>query len=129
MSSTLDYVLSHIETEPVCQSNIQPDGVIGSNDCGIPPDRLQLSCSITYRGNIPVQLEWRSKLENDNSSPTVECRYTPGRSICNLTVTGDRTGNNSAYFCQTKNTGMNAYNCPSDVIKILCKYKTRSNPV
>src|SRR6218665_47140 len=114
--------MSFIETEPICQSNMQPDGVIGSNDCGIPSDQLEMSCSITYRSNNPVQLEWRNNLENDKSSLTVECSNTTNRSTCNLNVTGDHARNNSVFTCQTKNTGAKVYSCSSDVIRILCKH-------
>lgn len=128
-STSLDCTLSFIETEPICRSNIHPDGVIGSNDCGIQPDLVEMSCSIAYRGKNPVQLEWRNGLENDMPSLTaVECSNTANRSTCNLNVTGDHARNNSVYVCQTKNIGTNAYRCSSDAIKILCKYKTEPTP-
>src|SRR6218665_1735802 len=124
-STALDYVLSSTETEPICKSNIQPDGVIGSNDCEITPDQVEMSCNIPYRGNNHVQLEWRNNLENDKSSLTVQCSNTTTRSTCNLTVAGDRTRNNSVFICQTKDTGAKVYNCASDVVRLLCKCRRR----
>jgi hypothetical protein len=77
-----------------------------------------MSCSVKYRGNIPVHLEWMDGLE-DNSSLAVECSNTTKRSTCNLTVTGDRARSNSVYICQIKDTGSNTYSCSSDAIKII----------
>lgn len=47
------------ESQPSCFTNQPPDGLVGVNDCGITPDTLQLSCNISYQGNLEPVLEWK----------------------------------------------------------------------
>ena len=48
-----------IEAPPECKPNIDLSQVLVSNDCGIEPDLIDITCSLAYYGNIPPVLEWR----------------------------------------------------------------------
>ena len=109
--------------DPECNSNIQPDGVIGQNIFNIPPDEVQLSCSVIYYGKMLPQLEWR-KVGDDssvlNGLTSVVTSINLITSI--LTLKGDISLDKSSYVCQTTMSTQNQYNCTSEIVKVLCKY-------
>lgn len=96
--------------------------LIGPNDCDVPLDDIQLSCSVRYRGNKPPQLEWRrhgEAIEVFESKCTTEDN---SLTVCSTTVKPDLTMNGSYFVCQTtKRAAKEQYNCTANVT-VLCKY-------
>ena len=103
---------------PRCESNVNPDGVIGQNDCGIEPDEIQLTCKVTSsHGNIPPTLEWK-KSGDESSSSLVVCERS---TYCNLTVKADLTFNSKSFVCQTTKARRQQYGCSIGPIKVKCQ--------
>lgn len=103
--------------EPTCRTYLIRDG----NYCGIDPDEVQLSCSVTYHGNIPPQLEWW--MAGGNSSITNTIGFTSGNKITSLvTLKTDLSTNNQSYVCQTKQSIDSQYKCNSETIRLQCKF-------
>lgn len=110
------------DNDPDCQSNIKPDGVIGQNKFNITPDEVQLTCTVTYHGNIPPALEWKkigdcNATDDSAASPVIY----DNRLIYNLNLKGHSSLDNSSYVCQTKKSTQNQYKCISKKIKVLCE--------
>ena len=118
-------ILSHFhlqDADPDCESNMQPDGVIGQNAFNIPQDELQLTCAVTYYGSIPPQMEW--KMVGDNSAiehNAVSDLRPNNRLVYTLKLKGDISLHNSSYVCQINSSTRNQYQCTSEAITVLCK--------
>ncbi len=96
---------------------MNPDGVIGPNDCGIEPDEIQLTCNVTFsHGNIPPTLEWKISGDENNSSLVV-CERTTS---CKLTLKANLTFNNQSFVCQTTKARRQQYGCSIGPIKVKC---------
>jgi len=109
-----------LDNDPDCQSNIQPDGVIGQNIFNIPPDEVQLTCTVTYHGNIPLQIEWKKVGDNSSIEDIVTSTVrSTNRIIYTLKLKGDISLDNSSYVCQTTRSTQNQYKCTSEIIKVL----------
>ncbi len=83
------HVQYSVDDEPECNSNINPDGVIGPNACGIQPDELHLSCGVSYHGNIPPHLKWITLGENNSISDNLTTDRFDNRVMHNLTIKAD----------------------------------------
>lgn len=117
------------DNDPDCQSNIQPDGVIGQNIFNIPQDEVQLICNVTYHGNIPPEMMWKKVGDNISIKDNVTSIATSNnRFIQTLKLKGDISLHKSSYVCQTKrSTQDQLYKCTSELIKVLCKYRILSS--
>jgi len=103
-------------------SNMKPDGVVITNDCNIDPDEVQLSCSVTFYGKNPPQLEWKKVPEGGNRVVNTECQTINNRITCNTSVIGDRDMNRSSFVCQaTGPSELNISLCSIPVKNLLCK--------
>lgn len=45
-------------SKETCSAQVPRDGIIGHNQCQLEPDRITLSCRISYVGNLKLLLEW-----------------------------------------------------------------------
>jgi len=115
-----------VDDEPECKSNISPDGVIGHNTCGIQPDELLLSCSISFHGNIPPDLKWIKLGESDSISGNVTKGQAANRFTYNLTIKADLLEDKSSYVCQTTKSRTSTHSCTSETVKLLCEYKFKN---
>lgn len=101
----------------VCQESIDPDGVVGDNDCGLEPDNIVFRCILRYSGNIFPVLKWR-KTRGDLVTPKT---VTMDRIEHQVTVTTminphlDMDG--SSYTCETS---LSNYSWTSSRVKLLC---------
>lgn|SRR6218665_52246 len=109
------------DNDPVCQSNTQPDGVIGQNIFNIPLDEIQLTCIVTYHGNIPPQMEWKKVGDNVPIKDYVTSNVTSSDRLTHtLKLKGDFSLDKSSYICHTTRSTYNQHNCSSEIIKVLC---------
>src|SRR5688572_30817759 len=99
------------EDDPICQSNIELDEVIGQNTCNIEPDEVELECSVTYHGNIPPQMEWKKVGENSSTQLEVSVVTSRNHFVSTLKLKGDIALNNSSYVCETKRTTQEPIKC------------------
>lgn len=112
-----------LETSPTCQTNIHTDGFIGPNSCGLQTERIHLSCSINFKGNIPPHLQW-TRVKHDgsvaiNESLSSSCNVTEGRVICSYTEESDIAIDGSHFVCQTNASKRPQYTCTTNAVKIL----------
>lgn|SRR6218665_1146870 len=122
------YTLSHLQDkDPDCQSNMQPDGVIGQNIFGIPHDEVQLVCIITYHGNTPPRMEWKKVGDKNSTQDSVTSDISSNnRIIYTLNLKVDISLDKSSYVCQTTRSTQHHYKCTSEIIKVLCKLRMAS---
>lgn len=108
---------------PQCQSNIDPDGVIGNNDCAIEPDDLEFSCNVRYSGNIPPVLVWK-KAGNDIIKPKmVTIDRLPGQVMYTAVFTANLQMNGLSYIFQINQSKLS---WTSDVVNVLYAFNTVS---
>lgn len=117
------------DNDPICESNMNTEGVIGQNKCNMQPDKVKLSCSGSYHGTMHPQVEWK-KVGDDRaiadglSNATSYGSYNYTKS---LELTGDLSLDNSSYICQITGTTSEPYQCTIDILKVLCKWTIRLN--
>lgn len=112
-----------IEGLPECNANMVE--FVGPNNCSIPPDEIQLSCSVTYRGDRAPRLKWKLFGEGVRKymyNCTNVTENTGSRITCNLTIKPDFHLNGSVFVCQTiGRASEEEYNCTTKPITILRK--------
>lgn len=105
---------------------------IGPNTCGIVPDKILLSCSVTYYGNKSPVLELRYLRENK----VIACRETipptnnhagPKRLTCNATVEATIRLDGEQFIWKTEQSAQTQYSFTTERLKILCKHSTLYN--
>jgi len=112
-----------IEKLPECGTNL--DEFVGPNNCSIPPDEIQLSCSVTYSGNKSPELKWRKFGDSGDLESTCTTEHADHRKICNLTIEPNLLLNGSIFVCRTTERASDEqYNCTTKPIVILRKYIT-----
>src|SRR6218665_958342 len=111
-----------LDGEPECSSYKNLDSVMGPNACGIQPDELHLSCSISYHGRIPPDLKWTKLGDNDSIIEMVTKNESDGRFTYGLTIKANQIKDNSSYECQTTKSRTSKASCTSRTVKLLCEY-------
>lgn len=97
------------------------DEFVGPNDCNIPPDDIQLSCSVRYFGKEPPELEWRESGENE-TLPSICVTEYGSQTTCNVTLKPNLDFHGSSFICQTKRSAAEEqYNCTTKSIVVLRK--------
>lgn len=79
-----------------------------------------LSCSVTYSGNIPPQMQWRKVGNALESMKISNCGIIGNRSVCNATLEANLGMGSSVYICEI--TTAEQYNCSLKVNKTVCKF-------
>lgn len=91
--------VKHVVTTPVCQSDTDINKIVGENNCGIPPDKLLLSCIVQYSGNEPPVLNWKSAGEGNKDGVVLPPTVQSDRVMQNIGLFGDSLVNRSSYEC------------------------------
>src|SRR6218665_2630346 len=103
-------VLSVVRIEKLPECHVNTEVFIGQNDCNIPLDDIQLSCSVRYFGTDPPELEWRESGENETLPSNCVTEY--GYQTCSVTLKPDIDFHGSSFICQTKRSAAEEqYNC------------------
>ena len=107
----------------MCGSNMKEDGVIGNNSCDVKPEEFQLSCNISFHGNIPPIVEWSEVGKDDTIGEGIHQEISANHMTSFLTISGHQSLNGSSFACQTRRSTTEQNRCISDVIKIICKFE------
>src|SRR6218665_2959528 len=100
------------------------DGVIGPNSCHIEPEEIQFSCSITYHGNIPPALQWKTGRDNQSVREGLVNVASSNNEVTSILTMQSTIGlNSSSYVCQTTRSPNKYHSCSSDTVNILCRSK------
>lgn len=105
------------------------DEFVGPNDCSIPLDDIQLSCSVRYSGHKQPTLEWRKSGENEilRSHCVIE---NDSQFTCNVTLEPSLDFQGSSFTCQTtESSEKKQYSCTTKPIAILRKYIAASTTI
>lgn len=107
------------ESLPMCESSMKPEGVIGSNRCGIPPESLHLSCSATYRGNRAPSIVWMRNGSETNITEGVTFISSTNHVTLNLTLKPDSIADGDAFQCRTTASATGSqYGCTPETVKV-----------
>ena len=91
---------SFVENDPQCTTNASADAVVGANDCGLVPDVVSISCSVSYRGNVAPSLHIR---KNGIDVTAEDPRNTPNSNVfTNIVLQADHLMNNCTFTCSAK---------------------------
>ena len=114
-----------VGSELVCESDMDPRGVVGPTECerAIAPDEVTLSCSLTYNGNNAPRMIW-SKAGDSPTLNNTHCVNIYKRVTCNTTLTANLQVIGSAYICEVT---IQQYNCSLEINNILCKSRNFSS--
>ena len=113
-----------VDSDLVCESDMDPRGVVGPTECerAIAPDKVTLSCSLTYNGVDAPEMVW----SRAGDSPTLNdthCVNIDKRVTCYTTLTANLQLIGSAYTCEVTTQ---QYNCSLEINNILCKSRNFS---
>src|SRR6218665_1412951 len=100
---------------------MKPDGLLGPNSCNIKPDELQMSCNVSYHGNIPPLIQWREVQSAQHIERGVSCNQTDNQVTCKFSVNASLDLHGSSYICETATSAATRYNCSSGVINVMRK--------
>lgn len=120
-----DAQLIVLESFPQCNSNSNPDGMIGDNDCGIEPEDIKIVCTLRYSGNIPPVLEWMDGGSNSTPLKTLTIERFPDEDATTFKATftsvirSDHRLSNNSIICKT---ALSKLHCASDVEKFRILY-------
>ena len=109
------------DSDPMCQSNVGLHDVIGQNVCNLKRYEVNLSCSVTYHGNIPPGVEWIRTEDDINITGSISPMVSANTYTSTLILENDISLHNSAYVCQINGTTQNQYKCVSEAIRLSCK--------
>lgn len=115
------------ESTPICHTNMKPDGVLLPNSCNMEPDELKLSCSVSYKGNIPPIVQWREVGSVNLTTKGVSCRHTGNSVTCHLTINAKFGLQDTSYVCETTRSSKTQHNCSSGLIRLICRWIYTSN--
>ena len=122
----LHFLVSSVaDDDPICQSNVGLHDVIGQNACNLKRDVVNLSCSVTYHGNIPPRIEWVRIEDGINITGTISPVVSANTCTSTLILENDISLHNSAYACQINGTTGNQYKCISEAIRLSCEYSIK----
>ncbi len=113
-----------VDENPVCQSNIKPQGFIGPNICGFEPDTLHLTCSVQYHGNQPPMMQWKEV----GSDKVIVEGATRNASVDRVFYYVKKMEVNSrmdglSYQCVTTRSTTSQYGCTTDIVSVKsCEY-------
>src|SRR6218665_2025945 len=123
----LHFLVSYVEDDdPICQSNVGLHDVIGQNACNLKRDEVNISCSVTYHGNIPPRIGWERIEDDINITGTISRVVSANTYTSTLILENDITLHNSAYVCQINGTTENQYKCISKTIRLACELNLKS---
>jgi len=114
----LEALAVFVDENPVCQSNIKPQGLVVPNICGIEPDALHLTCAVQYHGNQPPLLQWREVQSGKAIVEGVTHNASSDRAIYYLTMEVNSRTHGSSYQCVTTRSTTSQYGCTSDVVSV-----------
>lgn len=123
----LDFLLnisesSFVDSPLSCETNINPDGFIGPNSCGLQADKIQLSCGVNYHGNIHPALDWTNDGQNSGVSGSKPlCNNSDTRVTCSMAMDAEINMDGSTFVCQTTRASQDQYRCTTDKAKVLCR--------
>ena len=100
---------------------MRPEGLVGPNSCGLPVDKLHLSCSVSYIGNIPPILQWKVEGNDTPISKAIVSDY-PGKSITtNLTLSSGVELDGVVFTCGSTRSHNKEHHCKTNPVIINCK--------
>ena len=105
--------------EPLkCGNNGTEHGVVGHNDCGIPPGSLQHRCSVKYWGKKPPILIWKGI--QGEPAKHVEVSHNKSTTVSTLLTTADEhpLADYNGFLCTTD---AGKHSCQS-AFDVQCKY-------
>src|SRR6218665_1501197 len=110
-----------IDANPICASNMKPEGLVGPNRCDLPIEELHLSCSVSYIGNIPPILQWKMEGEDTPIAKGIDIDNA-GRSVMmNLTMSSNVEIDGALFTCGTTRSHHKQHSCTTNPVKINCK--------
>lgn len=114
-------VNSVVDSDPICDSSIKLDQLIGENSCGLKPDAVELKCSVlAYRGNRAPQLKWRRVDRPDEALVQTTGGPTGGVTSTNLTASVGLSG--ASFVCEAQNSvSPGLIRCNSSIATVLRK--------
>ena len=83
-----------------CATVSPSDGAVGLNSCGIEPDTVQLSCNMSYKGNLKPAMKWTST--DASFTPSNPKRSAVGEFITNSITVRTDDMRDSNYTCNIK---------------------------
>src|SRR6218665_363286 len=122
----LHFLVSYVEDDdPICQSNVGLHDVIGQNACNLKRDEVNISCSVTYHGNIPPRIEWKRIEDDINITGAISSVVFANTYTSTLILENGIPLHNSAYVCQINGKTVNQYKCISEAIRLSCEYNIK----
>lgn len=108
-----------LDANPVCQSNIKANGMVGPNSCGLEPEELLLSCLVLYHGSQPPIMIWKTA---GTESPITKWTFqnvSDDRVIYYLKMGVNSRMDGLSYRCQTTRSASAQYYCTSETVKVI----------
>lgn len=117
-----------LESDPVCDTNISPSGIIGYNPCKIVQETVELTCGVKFSGNVPPDLQL-SIVKNNRSfpidAPSSPCKVSDSRITCKYTTNADLDSEGMSFTCQSKRSRRAQYQCSTTEVRILYAYANK----
>lgn len=120
---SLSFIYSLVDSNVTCGSNNKTAGSI-QNEKRVERNQLQLSCSVTYSGNFPLQMQW-IKVGSELQTNETNCGDVGNRVVCNVTMEVNNDMDGSVYICRIITAEQ--YNCSFEDNKTVCKFNIRAN--
>lgn len=110
--------LTVLDSNVTCGSNNKTAGSI-QNEKRVERNQLQLSCSVTYSGNFPLQMQW-IKVGSELQTNETNCGDVGNRVVCNVTMEVNNDMDGSVYICRIITAEQ--YNCSFEDNKTVCAW-------